>query len=176
MPNAVVSPASANVPTHPLLDLSFATRVAFLYARYGGHDLSWRAIAALETVVPDERGLHWMQIAPLRQPLYGRDAGSLSLNGQHETRVDAAVADEHGTGTALAVVAAFFGPCQFQPLAQRVQQRHTRLQLKTAVGTIDVQHYGFATVVGSQDYLRERYAMGADAIAKTVRAMLGAER
>jgi transketolase len=34
----------------------------------------------------------------------------------------------------------------------------------------------FATVVGSQDYLRERYAMGADAIAKTVRAMLGAER
>ena len=34
----------------------------------------------------------------------------------------------------------------------------------------------FATVVGSQDYLRERYAMGADAIAKTGRAMLGAER
>ena len=52
----------------------------------------------------------------------------------------------------------------------------TRMRCLGKFCRIGIRGRDFVSVVGSQDYLRERYAMGADAIAKTVRAMLGAER
>src|SRR5947209_14382532 len=59
--DAAVSAATADVAAHPLADFIVAAGVPFLQQRDGRADLPGRAVAALESVVPDERRLHRMQ-------------------------------------------------------------------------------------------------------------------
>ena len=71
-------------------------------------DLTRRAIAALEAVVVDERGLHRMQIVTVRQALDRRDRVAVVHHGERQAGVDPAAVDQHGAGAALSVVAALF--------------------------------------------------------------------
>ncbi len=54
----------------------------------GRADLAGRAVAALETVMVDERLLQWMQVAVLGQALDGGDRSALILHGEGEAGED----------------------------------------------------------------------------------------
>src|SRR5258705_7709925 len=72
--NAAVGAAAADVAAHPLADFIVASGVPFFQQRNRRADLPRRAVAALKSVVADERGLHRMQPAVRGQPF---DRGDL---------------------------------------------------------------------------------------------------
>src|SRR4051795_11604503 len=59
--DAAVGAAAADVAAHPLANLVVAAGVALRQQRHRRTDLAGRAVAALEAVVANERGLHRMQ-------------------------------------------------------------------------------------------------------------------
>src|SRR5581483_11145809 len=104
-------------------------------SRFGQHAdrgayLSWRAVAALERIALDERGLQGMERLRLAQTFDRYDVVVLVHNRQRQARVDAPAVDEHRTGAALPVVAALLRARQMQKLAQRIEQRCARVQLE----------------------------------------------
>ena len=99
--------------------------------RFGEHadrraDLAGGAVAALEAVVLDERGLQRVQRAGRAQAFDRHDLVALVHDGERQARVDAPAVDQHRAGAALPVVAALLGAGQVQVLAQRVEQRCPR--------------------------------------------------
>ena len=54
----------------------------------------------------------------------------------------------HGTGTALALIAAFLGAGQFKMITQRIQQGHAWLDDKGFCLAIDFEMYGGLFVIG----------------------------
>src|SRR5206468_1972413 len=68
-----VAAAAADVAAHPLADLVIGLRVPLAQQGYRGADLSGRAVAALEPVIADERGLDGVHALAVRQPLDGDD-------------------------------------------------------------------------------------------------------
>ena len=75
----------------------------------------------------DQGGLHWVQVVGCTQALDGRDVGAFMHDRERQTRVDAPSLDDHRAGAALTVIAALFAACQMQMLAQRVEQRGSRI-------------------------------------------------
>src|SRR5262245_12806055 len=62
--------APTQVATHIFTYLVCSSRVPFFHTGNRRHDLAWRAVATLKSVVIDERLLHGMQLcAGLRQSL-----------------------------------------------------------------------------------------------------------
>ena len=59
------------------------------------------------------------------------------LHRQREARVDPLAVDEHGARAAGALVAAFLGAGEPEPLAQQVEQALARLQLERIFHTVD---------------------------------------
>ncbi len=70
------------------------------------------AVAALESILGDERGLHRMQPPILREPLDGGDSVTLVHDRQCEAAIDPPSLHDHGAGAALAVVASLLGACE----------------------------------------------------------------
>ena len=95
--------------------------MALRYQANGAHDLSGRAIAALETVAGDEGGLHRMQRLALGKAFDGGDACAVKGGGQRQAGIDAPAVDQDGAGAALAAIAALFGAGQVKALAQQVE-------------------------------------------------------
>src|SRR5439155_22322030 len=62
----VVGSAAAQVAAHPIADFLRRAGVTLCNAGDAGHDLSWRAIAALKSISLDEGGLQRMKISALR--------------------------------------------------------------------------------------------------------------
>ena len=91
-------------------------------------DLPRRAVAALEGVVLDERGLHRVQRLGRAEALDGGDVDAFLHHRERQAGVDAAAVDEHGAGAALAAVAALLGAGQAGVFAQRIEQRDARLE------------------------------------------------
>src|SRR3954469_1172970 len=77
--DVVVGSAAAQVAAHPLPDLLRRAGVALVDAGDAGHDLPGRAIAALEGIALDKRGLQRVELLPVGEALDGRD-----LAGFHE--------------------------------------------------------------------------------------------
>src|SRR6266487_4925504 len=67
-----ISGAAAEVATHPLTDLRVAGGVSFFKQSNRRHDLTGRAVAALEGIMDKEGALHGMQLRTLGQSLDGR--------------------------------------------------------------------------------------------------------
>ena len=67
--DVVIGPAAADVAAHPVADLLGRAGVTLLDARHAGHDLSRRAIPALEGVALDEGGLQGMELVALGEAL-----------------------------------------------------------------------------------------------------------
>src|SRR3954447_7788820 len=65
--DAAVRAATADVGAHPLADFIVAAGMSFLQHRDGGAELTRRAVATLESVVADERGLHRVQSSVRRK-------------------------------------------------------------------------------------------------------------
>src|SRR4051795_7674120 len=65
--DAAVCAAAADVAAHPFADFVIAAGMSLLQQRDGRANLTRRAVAALEAVVADERGLHRMQRSVCRK-------------------------------------------------------------------------------------------------------------
>ena len=95
-----------------------------------GADLAGCAVAALEAIVFDERGLHGMHLVGRAETFDGRDAVAFVHHREREAGVDAASVDDHRAGATLAVIATFLGAGEVQVVAQRVEQRGARVELE----------------------------------------------
>ena len=75
------------------------------------------AVAALETIVLQECGLHWMKLPVDREAFNGCDPITLVHDRECQARVDPTTVDMNGTGAALTVVASFFRSEKFEMFA-----------------------------------------------------------
>jgi hypothetical protein len=78
-----------------------------------------------------------MRLLRSTEPLDGSDAVAVVHDCKCQTGIDPATADDHRAGAALAVIAAFLCPGQPQALAQSVEQRGPRVELKLTRHAID---------------------------------------
>ena len=92
-----------------------------------GADLPRRAVAALESVVLDERPLQRMERTAGREPLDRGHRPPVVLDRQGEARQDPLAVDQHRAGTARALVAPLLGAMQPQAFTEVVEQRHARI-------------------------------------------------
>src|SRR5262245_20555561 len=104
-----VGAAPADVAAHQFANLIGRARPALGYQANGGAELPRRAIPALERIVLDERLLERVQCISARKPLHGGDLRPILHDRERQARIDPAAVDQHGAGTALAVITAFFG-------------------------------------------------------------------
>jgi hypothetical protein len=148
-----VGGAATDVAAHPFADLGLGQLGLSLrqilgdIARHAGAALAQHAdgrtdlprgtIAALESVVRDERFLQRMQIVAVGQPLDRRDRLPVVHHRQREARIDPAASHQYRAGAALAVIAALLGAGQREVLAQRVEQGRPRVQSHDARTAVD---------------------------------------
>src|SRR5207302_11361215 len=100
-----IGASAADVAAHALADLGVAQLLA-LRLRLGDEphrraDLSRLAVAALERVVLDERGLHCMKLARARKSLDRDDLVAFVREREAEAGVDAPAVHQHGARAAL---------------------------------------------------------------------------
>lgn len=100
-------------------------------------DLAGRAVAALETVVLDERPLQRVRLVLTRQPLDGDDVPTHVLHRQRETGHDALAVDKDRAGAARALVAALLRAVELERFAEQVEQRNTRVGRRVNRGSVD---------------------------------------
>src|SRR5712691_309883 len=121
-----VGAAAAEVPGDGAADVVFVRRRVLTQQCHDGHDLAGRAEAALEGVGVDERALHRMELAVLRDPLDGLDGLSFAGDGERHARVDGTAVDEDGARAARAFVADLLCSRQAERFAQRVEDGAAR--------------------------------------------------
>ena len=67
----------------------------------------------------------------------GRNLAAFCLGGEREAGKRPPSIDMDGAGAALTLVAALLGSGQLQIFAQRIEQRHARLDVETTLDTVD---------------------------------------
>ena len=105
--------------------------------RDSGHDLSWRAVSALESILIDEGLLDGMKCSVLGKTFDGRDLGPFGGGGEDKAGVHAPPIQMHGAGAALSEIAALLGARQLQVLAQEIEQGSARVDLRFIAFAID---------------------------------------
>ena len=81
-----------------------------------------------------------MEHAVARQSFDGGDLAALRHNGERHARERAPPVEVHRAGAAFAPIATFLGAGQADPLAQRVEQCHARVEARQPVlGAVDAQ-------------------------------------
>src|ERR1044071_1237617 len=146
--DADVAAAAADVAAHPLADLVVARGVPLAQQRRRGAELPGRAVAALEAVVADERGLQRVEAIVGREPFDGDDLLAAVHDREGEAGVVAPPVDQHGAGAACALVAPFLRAGEVEVLAQRVEQRGARVEAEVMVAAVDVERDGDDVRVG----------------------------
>src|SRR5439155_7943737 len=91
-----------------------------------------RAEAALHRSCLDERGLHGMELAVLREPLDRHDLVPVRLRREDEARADERAVEQHRARAALALPARVLRPRQAEPLAEREEQALARPPVRLA--------------------------------------------
>src|SRR5256885_7709658 len=92
----VVGSAAAQIAAHPIADFLRRTGVPLCDAGDAGHDLSGRAIAALEGVSLDESRLQWMQLLAVCQAFDRYDLAPLNESGERKARFHALAVHQDG--------------------------------------------------------------------------------
>jgi hypothetical protein len=113
--------------------------VTFVDARHRRHDLTRRAITALEGILVDEGLLHGMKRAIRSRQSFDGCNRCAHRDGERQARQDALAANVDGTCAALAMIATFFGPGQVQMFAQRIQQAGAGIKRQPLPLTVDEQ-------------------------------------
>jgi len=83
-----VRAAAAQVAAHALAYIGVRRPDWLAQQGDGGDDLPRRAVAALKPVAGQKRGLHWVQVVAVRQPLDGRDLLAPAGDGERQARID----------------------------------------------------------------------------------------
>src|SRR3954470_4848560 len=126
--DAGIGAAAAEIAAHAFADaLGIIARLALAHHAERAHDLARCAEAALETVMSDEGGLHWMKLVAARDAFDGEDVGAVMADGEREAGVDPLAVDENGAGAALAAIASLLGSGQMEALTQEIEQRDARI-------------------------------------------------
>ena len=126
-------------------------RIAFQQRR-DAHNETRRAITALQRVPVQERLLHRGQFSVPRQSLNRRDFVALRLDGEFLAGINRQVVHQHRAGAAGRAVAAFLRAGQAGIIAQRVEQRHARLDHQIEFLAVDCQ--GHRHRAGADGFLR----------------------
>ena len=135
-----IAGATAQIAAHVFADVGVVFGVSFDDAGDRGHDLSRRAVAALEGVVIDERLLHGMQRAVRPGEAFDRrDLASLRRRRKREAGENALAVHQDGASAALTVVAAFLGAGETDVLTQRVEKARADVERQPALLAIDVK-------------------------------------
>ncbi len=95
--------------------------MAFVYARDRGHDLTGRAVAALESVFVDERLLHGVQAIALCETLHRRNLQSLGANSEGEARQVPLTVNVDRACAALTLIAALFRSGKIDSVAKSIK-------------------------------------------------------
>jgi hypothetical protein len=134
-----IGTATADIAAHQLANFIGGVRLVLGDQPGGGTDLAGGAVSALEGVMLDEGLLQGMKRASLRQAFDRRDLCAILHDREREARVDAPAVEQNGTGAALAVVAALFGPGNVEIEAQRVEQRGPWRDCQFALHAVDMK-------------------------------------
>ena len=121
--------AAADVAAHGFADIGVGPSAGFFQQSDGRHNLAGGAIAALETVVFDEGGLHGMKPAGFAKAFDGGDLVAVVHGCESEAGVDAAAVDVNGASATLAMIAALLGSGQMEFFAQAVEQRRAWVEV-----------------------------------------------
>src|SRR3954462_11182110 len=120
--------AAADVAAHRLAHVVIGRTPGLVQHRDRRHDLTRRAVPALEAVVGDECLLHRVELLAARKPLDRRYAPALLHNGECQARQLTAAVDVHGARAALSVVAALLAAGEPSVFAKGVEQGDARLE------------------------------------------------
>ena len=113
--------------------------MTFLDAGDRRADLPGRAVAALKSVVLEERSLDRVQLVAVRQALDRGDLVAFVDEGETQAGIESPAIHQHGAGAALAVVATFLRACQLQMFAKSVEQRRARIDLQGVLLAVDLE-------------------------------------
>ena len=116
-------------------------RILFQQRRHA-HDEPRCAITALQRVPVNERPLDLRQFPVLGQPFNCSNLVTLRLDGEFLAGINRLVVEQDGASPASSAVAAFLGAGQAGIIAQRVEQRDTRLQLELEDFAVDLERNG----------------------------------
>ena len=101
-----------------------------LEQRFGCNDKSRRADSALQRSTFQEALLHDIQLPLFGDPFNRLNSGGFGFNRQHQATVHGTAIQHDGTGTAVAVVAAFLGAGHAERVPQYLKQALSRLAEK----------------------------------------------
>ena len=87
------------------------------------HDLTRRAISALQRVAINECGLHWMKRNFICEPFDGHHMASIDFRRKRKTRHDSLPVQMDRACTALTVITALFCSRKPDTLAQQIKKR-----------------------------------------------------
>jgi hypothetical protein len=118
-------------------DIMFGWLRIVVEKRFGGHQESWRANAALERRPFQETLLQRMQMAVVGKPFDRLDAAPFRFNGKDQATIHRPAVEEHRAGAAVAVVATFLGAGERERIAQHFQQALPRLAEKLRLLAVD---------------------------------------
>ena len=100
-------------------------------------DHSGSAKAALERVVLLKRLLQRMERLIRREPFNGENLFAVGLGGKEQTGTNRATIEQHRAGAAHAVLAADVGSDQAEIMAQKIDERATRLDRSRLAYAVD---------------------------------------
>src|SRR6185437_5134808 len=118
-------------------DMAGMAGFRFLYHTDGGTDLPWRAIAALEPIVTQERILHRVQRIAVCQTLGGGNHRAIVGHRKSEAGGRSSSIEQDGAGAALAMVTALLRRHHTKLVAQRVQQSRSRIDGQRALHSVN---------------------------------------
>src|SRR5260370_9893899 len=115
-----ISGTAAEVAAHPVADLLVARSVSFLKQSHRRHDLTGRAIAALEGIMGKEGLLHGVQFHILGQSLNGRHLMAFAGDRKRQAGQDTSPVKPDGARTAGPLLAALVVAGTLQVFAQGI--------------------------------------------------------
>src|SRR2546421_11168056 len=134
-----ISGAAAEVAAHPLADLRVAGGVSFFKQSNRRHDLTGRAIAALEGIMGKEGALHRMQLRALGQSLDGRHLMAFAGDRKRQACQNTSPVNPERACAAGPLVATLLGAGKIQVFAQGVEQARARIEQEGRHLTIDME-------------------------------------
>jgi hypothetical protein len=152
--------ATADIAAH-LFPNRLACQIVPLFEQSrGGNDLSRRAVAALKTIVFDERALERMQLAVRAQTFDSHNLIAVVHDRQRQTRCDAPSVGEHGACAARTLIAALLRTREMQAIAQCVEQRNARLDGERTFATVEGHPHVHAARVPKKEESRKCGSLG----------------
>ena len=140
--NVGIGATATNIAAHRLPDFvggSCGAAIRLFQQRGRRHDLAGCAIAALEGIAFDERGLDGMQGIAGSQTLDGCDLFVLMHDGERQAGIDPHAVHMNRARTALSVITSLFGTRQMKVLPKSIEKRDPGFDRQLMALAVDLQ-------------------------------------